>query len=63
MTSENIILFSQRVLPIIVTIQYIIVSIAFLSQKKYGWALAWFAYSIANIGLVIASIEQSNTSP
>ncbi len=42
-------------LPAIVAVIYFLVSLDHLRSKEYGWALAWLAYSIANVGLILAA--------
>ena len=51
------VVLTQTILPIIVSIIYVIVSISFLYTKKYGLALVWGSYASANIGLVIAGLK------
>ena len=36
---------------------YFLTGVAFMSKRDYAWALTYFAYSIANIGLVWASLK------
>jgi heme O synthase-like polyprenyltransferase len=38
---------------------YLGTSIGFIIQKQYSWALTYFAYSLANVGLILAAIESS----
>lgn len=42
-------------LPLIVAILYLITAISFLLKRDYAWALVWFSYGLANVGLIIAS--------
>ena len=35
-------------------ILYFIVGMTYLIKKEYAWAIIWFAYSTANIGLMLA---------
>lgn len=43
--------------PVIVLVLYLITSIAHLYKREYGWAMMWFFYSMANVGLLIAQWE------
>jgi len=45
----------KTLLPPLVAVLYLVVAIDHFRAKEYGWALAWFAYSVANFGLVLAS--------
>lgn len=47
----------KSLLPLLVSLAYLITAIDFASESKWAWALTWFAYSIANIGLVLAANE------
>jgi len=40
-------------LPGIVAMLYLITAISYLLKKDYAWALVWFSYGLANIGLII----------
>jgi len=42
-------------LPAIVGILYIITSLAFVYKQQPAWALIYFSYALANIGLIWAS--------
>lgn len=44
-------------LPGVVMLLYIATAFAFLVKKQPSWALVYFAYSLANVGLVWASIK------
>ena len=35
-------------------ILYFLVGMTYLIKKEYAWAIIWFAYSTANIGLMLA---------
>jgi len=37
---------------------YAITALAFAYEKRPGWALCYFAYALANVGLVWASIAE-----
>ena len=41
-------------MPGIVMILYGITAGAYLYKKDYAWALTWFAYALANVGLIWA---------
>jgi len=45
----------KTILPGLVAIAYFLVACDHFRCKEYGWALAWFAYCIANIGLILAA--------
>ena len=45
------------VLPGIVMVLYLLTAIAFLLKKEGPWALTYFAYALANIGLIWASFS------
>lgn len=36
---------------------YLATSIGFIFQKEWGFALAYFAYALANVGLIMAAIK------
>lgn len=42
-------------LPGIVAILYLITALSYFFKKDYAWALVWFSYGLANVGLIIAS--------
>jgi hypothetical protein len=44
-------------LPGAVLLLYITTAIAFLIKKQPSWALVYFAYSLANVGLIWASVK------
>jgi len=44
-------------LPGLTMVLYFLTGCAFLSKKEPGWALAYFAYATANIGLIWASLK------
>ena len=44
-------------LPGIVLVLYLLTSLAFLFKKQPAWALTYFAYSLANVGLIWASVK------
>jgi hypothetical protein len=41
-------------IPGIVMVLYAITGSAFLYKKDYAWALVWFSYALANLGLILA---------
>lgn len=47
----------KTILPLLVSLAYLIVAIDFATESRWGWALAWFSYSLANVGLVLAANE------
>jgi hypothetical protein len=42
-------------LPAIVAILYLLVAIDHFRAKEYGWSVSWLAYSVANLGLILAA--------
>jgi hypothetical protein len=44
-------------LPSVVMLLYIATAVAFLVKKQPSWALVYFAYSLANVGLIWASVK------
>lgn len=44
-----------RLCPALAGILYAVVGVGYLVKKDYAWALVWIAYSIANIGLILAA--------
>jgi len=48
MTFENIVISVSALL-------YLSVGASYMIKGNFPWALVWFAYGIANVGLIIAS--------
>jgi len=44
-------------LPGITMILYALTGLAFIAKKDPAWALVYFAYSLANMGLIWASLK------
>jgi len=44
--------------PTICGLVYLVTSAAFLREGRSGWSLAYFAYALANVGLIWASIAE-----
>lgn len=44
--------------PALCGVVYFITGAAFAVQRRPGWALCYFAYGLANVGLVWASIQE-----
>lgn len=44
-------------LPFIVMVLYLGVCLAFVSKREYHWALTYFAYALANVGLIWAASQ------
>lgn len=44
-------------LPGVVLLLYLATAAAFLVKKQPSWALVYFAYSLANVGLIWASVK------
>jgi hypothetical protein len=44
-------------LPGMTMILYFLTSLAFAAKREPGWALAYFSYALANVGLIWASLK------
>lgn len=44
--------------PAICGVIYFLTAFAFARESRPGWALAYFAYGLANVGLIWASINE-----
>lgn len=44
-------------LPAVTMVLYFVTSGAFLWSKRYDWALVYFAYALANVGLIWAALS------
>ena len=51
MTKMN---FEQIVISIS-GVLYFSVGVSYLLKQQYAWAMVWFAYSMANVGLMLAA--------
>jgi hypothetical protein len=38
-------------------ILYLATSLGFFYKKQWSWALTYFAYALANVGLIMAAME------
>lgn len=45
-------------LPVVCGVLYAVTAVAFAYERRPGWALCYFAYALANVGLVWASIVE-----
>jgi len=45
----------EDIIVTIVFFLYAAVGISYIAQKNYPWALIWFSYALANLGLVWAA--------
>jgi hypothetical protein len=45
-------------ITLVVTFLYASAGISYLLKKEYAWALVWFSYAMANVGLVILSLTK-----
>jgi len=45
----------KETLPLLIAMVYFIVAIDHFRSGQYGWTITWLAYSIANVGLVMAA--------
>ena len=41
----------------VISVVYLVVSAGYVKDMMYGWALVYFAYALANVGLILASIN------
>ena len=46
--------FEQIVISISALL-YFSVGVSYLMKRQYAWAMVWFAYSMANLGLILTS--------
>lgn len=37
---------------------YFCVSVSFFIKGRYEWSFVWFAYSMANVGLILAAAKK-----
>jgi hypothetical protein len=44
--------------PAICGLVYLVTALAFCYQTRWGWAVAYFAYALANLGLIWASLTE-----
>lgn len=44
----------EQIVILISALLYFSVSVSYLLKQQYAWALVWFAYTTANIGLILA---------
>jgi len=47
------------IMPSLVGALYFIVAACYLFKKDYAWALVWFSYALANVGLVLIGLRGS----
>jgi len=45
----------KTILPLLVSVAYLVVAIDFATESRWAWALTWFSYAVANVGLVLAA--------
>ena len=43
-----------RIMPGVVAVLYFVTGVAFLVRRDVPWAIVWMAYSLANVGLILA---------
>ncbi len=43
--------------PTIVAVLYLLTALAFAHKRDWVWALVWFSYAVANVGLLIVSMR------
>jgi hypothetical protein len=44
----------EQIVIAVSAILYFSVGVSYLLKLQYAWALVWFAYSTANLGLILA---------
>jgi len=44
-------------LPALVTALYFGTAVSHLLHRRYDWALVWFSYATANVGMIIVTIR------
>jgi hypothetical protein len=49
----------SELIPIIAMILYFIQACIMLTNSQYGFAIMWFAYGMANVGIIMASKSPS----
>ena len=49
--------FVTRLMPALTGLLYLIAAVAFVADNRYSWGLVYFAYAVANIGLILAAIS------
>ena len=37
---------------------YLATSVGFAMKHQWGWSLSYFAYAVANVGLIMASLSE-----
>ena len=47
--------------PAICGVVYLLTAVAFARDGRAGWALAYFAYAMANVGLIWASLAETRS--
>ena len=45
-------------LPAVTGVLYALTAVAFLTKRKPSWAIVYFAYAMANVGLIWSSIME-----
>ena len=45
-------------MPSIVGALYFLTSFVYLYKRDYAWALVWFSYAMANVGLVLIGLKK-----
>lgn len=50
--------FLVKALPLIAAILYFIVAVGYAHKKEYAWCMVWMSYALANVGLVLAAMDE-----
>ena len=45
----------EDIIVAVVFVLYAVVAISYALNKNYAWALVWFSYASANLGLILAA--------
>jgi len=45
----------EYLLPAVVFVLYLITAVCYAMKHNWAWALVWFSYAMANLGLIIAA--------
>jgi hypothetical protein len=45
----------EHIVITIAALLYFLVGVVYCVKQQYAWAMTWFCYSFANVGLILAS--------
>lgn len=54
--------FLIKFIPLITAVLYFVVGVGYGIRKEWAWCLVWMAYSLANVGLVLAALPNKSPS-